>query len=151
MQTRQTLWTGLALLAGLVAACADASDAASNGRPQTVVATELRFAPDRLTAPAGRPVQLKLRNEGSVDHDWVVVELPVTGVADDQAGGHVHTGGTGHGDHVHAAGPATVVAHAAPGTESRIWFTPTEAGRYAFYCSLPGHREAGMHGVLIVE
>jgi nitrite reductase (NO-forming) len=30
-------------------------------------------------------------------------------------------------------------------------FKPTQAGTYTFYCSLPGHREAGMVGTLIVE
>jgi uncharacterized cupredoxin-like copper-binding protein len=30
-------------------------------------------------------------------------------------------------------------------------FKPTQAGTYTFYCSLPGHREAGMVGTLIVS
>ena len=30
-------------------------------------------------------------------------------------------------------------------------FTPTEAGTYAIYCRVPGHREAGMVSTLIVE
>jgi uncharacterized cupredoxin-like copper-binding protein len=30
-------------------------------------------------------------------------------------------------------------------------FTPTEPGRYRFYCSSPGHEAAGMAGALVVE
>jgi uncharacterized cupredoxin-like copper-binding protein len=30
-------------------------------------------------------------------------------------------------------------------------FTPTEPGEYEFYCGIPGHRELGMVGTLIVE
>jgi nitrite reductase (NO-forming) len=30
-------------------------------------------------------------------------------------------------------------------------FTPTEPGRFAFYCSIPGHRAAGMEGEIVVE
>jgi uncharacterized cupredoxin-like copper-binding protein len=30
-------------------------------------------------------------------------------------------------------------------------FKPTQAGTYTFYCSLPGHREAGMVGTLVVS
>jgi plastocyanin len=30
-------------------------------------------------------------------------------------------------------------------------FTPTAAGTYEFYCSVPGHHEAGMQGTLVVQ
>lgn len=30
-------------------------------------------------------------------------------------------------------------------------FTPTEPGRYRFYCGSPGHEAAGMVGLLVVE
>jgi plastocyanin len=38
-----------------------------------------------------------------------------------------------------------------PGTEEEITFTVDEAGVYEYYCAIPGHREAGMFGTLIVE
>ena len=39
----------------------------------------------------------------------------------------------------------------APNSQSSIFFTPQEAGRYTIYCDIPGHREAGMVSTLIVE
>jgi len=30
-------------------------------------------------------------------------------------------------------------------------FTPTQPGRYRFYCGAPGHAAAGMEGVLVVD
>lgn len=32
-----------------------------------------------------------------------------------------------------------------------VTFTPTEPGRFRFYCGHPGHEAAGMVGVLVVE
>lgn len=37
------------------------------------------------------------------------------------------------------------------GEESTVEFVADQAGTYEFYCSVPGHREAGMKGTLIVE
>ncbi|MBC8161303.1 MAG: cupredoxin domain-containing protein [Roseiflexaceae bacterium] len=37
------------------------------------------------------------------------------------------------------------------GEQSLILFKPEQPGTYSFYCGLPGHRQAGMVGTLIVE
>ena len=40
---------------------------------------------------------------------------------------------------------------AAPGTQRLILFTPATPGTYTFYCAIPGHRDLGMEGTLLVE
>jgi uncharacterized cupredoxin-like copper-binding protein len=75
--------------------------------------------------------------------------MPASNIEDDRRGGHAD----GEPDvHDHSAVETdAIVAHAKPGATARSWFTPVERGRYPFYCSLPGHRESGMVGTLVVE
>jgi uncharacterized cupredoxin-like copper-binding protein len=37
------------------------------------------------------------------------------------------------------------------GQESTLEFKATQAGTYTFYCTVAGHKEAGMMGKLIVK
>ena len=37
------------------------------------------------------------------------------------------------------------------GEEETVEFTADQAGEFEYYCSVPGHRQAGMKGKLIVE
>jgi plastocyanin len=70
------------------------------------------------------PGQLSIRspNESSVDHN-----IALEGGGVDEVGPVVNNGGVSEID------------------------VDVEAGEYAFYCSVPGHREAGMEGTLTVE
>ena len=43
-------------------------------------------------------------------------------------------------------GKSKTVSHA-----TATFFVTLKAGKYNFYCSVPGHEDAGMHGTLIVS
>jgi uncharacterized cupredoxin-like copper-binding protein len=73
------------------------------------------------TAPAGA-LDVRSPNESSVDHN-----IAIEGGGVDEVGPVVNNGGV---------------------SEIQV---DVQAGEYAFYCSVPGHREGGMEGTLTVE
>jgi plastocyanin len=81
----------------------------------------LRFNVTSLAAKAGK-VKLVMSNPSSLTHSIAIEGNGVTA-----AGSVVTQGGT-----------STVSANLRPGT-------------YTFYCTVPGHREAGMQGTLTVQ
>jgi uncharacterized cupredoxin-like copper-binding protein len=119
----------LTLMSTLAVACAGPSAAApapATSKPQTVTikATDaLKFEPALITVKSGTVVRLTLENTGVLEHDWMVDGLD----------------------------GKTVQVHAKPKSTAAVEFTPTSPGTYEFYCSIPGHREAGMKGVLTVQ
>jgi uncharacterized cupredoxin-like copper-binding protein len=82
--------------------------------------TQLRFAKSSLEAPAGR-VTLEMPNPSALEHD-----ISIRGNGIDQQGEVVGQGGT-----------SRVSAQLTPGS-------------YEFYCSVPGHEQAGMKGTLTI-
>lgn len=85
-------------------------------------AGQFRFSPDRIEVAAGQQVTVRVVNRGASAHDFAVPDLGVeTGLID-------------------------------PGQEKTITFTaPSNPGEYRFICTVPGHEQLGMHGVLAVR
>lgn len=101
------------------------------------------FDPSVIEVPVGQRVRLTLINDGRAEHD-----VEITGLLAD----HLEIeGGLQHdrlaGGHHEAD---LVAAHAMPGTKASVLFTPTIAAVYEFACTLPGHKEAGMVGKIVV-
>jgi uncharacterized cupredoxin-like copper-binding protein len=137
----------LAAAALFVAGCSSEADEAVAGLEPvlsfSVVGTDsLEFEPAAAAVTAGNAVELILRSEDAVEHDFVVEGAGPFGSAFDQSGGHDHDEEDFEED-LH-------IAHAAAGQEAVSLFTISEPGIYDVYCSIPGHREAGMVGYLAV-
>jgi uncharacterized cupredoxin-like copper-binding protein len=116
----------------LVTACASgnagtsgaATPGASNAQQVTVtVGNSMSFDPATISVQAGQPVQLTLRNIGSMPHDFSLSE-GVRQPVKITAGGGQNASGT---------------------------FTLDAPGTYAFDCSMPGHASAGMHGTITAQ
>lgn len=109
----------------------------------TVTMKEFGFEPNVIHATADLPVELTLVNEGAIEHDFVIEVIPVTDVSSSNSGDH-HMSIDEHSEYdLHTSTSA--------GETSTLTFTPTEPGTYQIICSVPGHKDAGMTGELIVK
>ena len=105
--------------------------------------TSFAFAPDVLEVNAGEVLEIAIQNVEPVLHDFTI----------DKIGADVHIsylGGTGEHAHEEAQRDADVhFALTEPGS-GVVHLRVFEPGEYVFYCSVPGHQEAGMEGTLTV-
>ncbi|HEY8414830.1 MAG TPA: plastocyanin/azurin family copper-binding protein [Thermaerobacter sp.] len=109
---------------------------AGGGREIVIVGTDMKFEPAEITVKKGEPVTFVFENKGYQEHDFTVDDMQV----DIQSPGH-----TGENpDHA-------VYLHASPGQRDQATLVPTQEGEFEFYCSIPGHRAAGMSGRLVVQ
>lgn len=135
MKKRFGLFISMVLVSMLVIAACGGDDDNGNGNGDNgggngggdsvdMEMDEMFFDPDTITASAGSTYTVNLENVGTQLHDFTI---------DDLGGEEVHV-------EVEAGESGTA--------ELSI---PDETGEWDFYCSVPGHREAGMEGVLTVE
>ena len=113
--------------------------ACSDGPPVTVEITmhHSRFAPSTVTVPAGRAVRILLRNTDPIDHEWIV------GDAD------VHARHETGSEPAHDTVPTEVSVEALDERLTTVVFD--RPGTLAYVCHLPGHRDYGMSGTLVVR
>lgn len=117
-----------------------------------VVAREGRFVPDQIAIPDGELVRLRFTNEDGQEHDLQVVGIDVE-VREGGAAGAEHGAGAGNSPHGGQAngqmGPIAV--HTTAYGSDEISFVARGKGTYEVWCTLTGHKDAGMVGRLLVE
>lgn len=125
-------------VAAIVAGC---GGSASKGPATTVEvkAEAMTWATKEIKLTKNQPVKLVLNNQDSVTHDFVIDKIPAK---------VEHSEGADHG---HSAKKADLHVAAEAGKQGTVEFTPTKPGTYTYYCTEPGHKEAGMTGTLIVN
>lgn len=131
----------IAAIALLGAACASRVDSPAARTPVdtlTIQATDgLRFEPAEVTIAVGTEVRVTLVSGAAVEHDLVIAGASEHGIVG--VDGH----GPHGGDHMMEASGLHVV-HAAAGMSETATMMIDMAGTYEAYCSIPGHRAAGM-------
>jgi uncharacterized cupredoxin-like copper-binding protein len=124
-------------LAGIAAAWVGTDASLGGGTDRAEIRMRYSsFGPAVVTATAGRPITILLRNDDPIDHEWLV--------GDDAFHERHRTGTEGH----HGARPTEVSVPA--GTVATTTVTFRLPGEYRFICHLPGHEAYGMVGVLRV-
>ncbi len=105
----------------------------------------LVFEPKEIRARVGQTVRVVLDNQGLALHDFNVEGMPVRVV--------MATGAEHGGHETGAEGDNGMTLHVAsdPGQKGELEFVPLKPGTYVFFCSVLGHKEAGMEGRLIVS
>lgn len=125
---RLILALALAAVVGRDLAPAAAQAATGPGGDVIVTAVKgFRFIPNRIRAKAGEPLTILFKNKGVLSHNLTIFA-------------------TADGKRVLAKTP-TIQS----GTQATLHFTPEQAGTYPFWCTVPGHKEAGMRGRVIVR
>jgi uncharacterized cupredoxin-like copper-binding protein len=137
---------GLSLaVALLLGACGAGSSTTPTTQKFTVSAKEFAYAPTTLEVTSGQPVEVTFQNTATVEHDFSITEIDLAGSptsTGEAQSGHM-MGGMGEQPKLHVA--------AAVGGQGTLTFTPTKPGQYQFYCTVAGHKAAGMTGVLTVK
>jgi uncharacterized cupredoxin-like copper-binding protein len=134
----------LAVAISLLAGCGSAEFSSTPAQSLTINASEFAFSPDSIDVTSGQPVEITLQNSGAVEHDFSIQEIALAGQP--RATGDTHTGG-----HSTGADQPTLHVAAAAGARGTLAFTPATPGQYEFVCTVAGHKEAGMVGVLNVN
>lgn len=102
------------------------------------------YTPRVIEARAGELIEIVIQNVESLVHDFTIDEI--------DADLHIsYLGGLGTHEHSEEANEADLHFALTVTGSGVVHVRVHEPGVYEFYCSVPGHREAGMVGTLIIR
>lgn len=102
-------------------------------------ANELKFVPDHLEFLAGKRYKLILNNPSSLKHYFTAKDFADGIWTQKVEAGKVEIKGAVH------------ELELKPSAQAEWVFLPIKAGTYQLRCTIPGHTEAGMTGVITVS
>ena len=142
----------------LVAGLSLGATAAPKTQKVTITLREFAFAPNKLTLQAGVPVELTLTNKGTVEHEFLLYNVPKGKVDDMDAFALSTTYFKNTGEIVAefpgvgmAAAPVLFETEVVKGKSVVLKFTPAKKGTFEYGCHVEGHYEGGMKGTLTVK
>ncbi|MGB7859232.1 MAG: cupredoxin domain-containing protein [Acidimicrobiia bacterium] len=118
--------------------------ACSSG-PSTEISAEMedfKFTPTEWTVAAGEEITVELTNNGSVDHEWVILQPGVTIASEADL---PETEEELLADFVYWEDEVGT------GETKTLTFTAPAAGTYQIICAIETHFDAGMTGTLTAE
>lgn len=130
--------TALAVLAMVTAACDSGGDASTS---LDVTTSDFQFSPNSWTVPTGEEITIDITNEGSVLHEWVLLQ---PGVNIETEAELPETEEELLADFVY------VEDEVEAGASKTLSFTAPAAGTYQVICAIETHFDAGMEGTLTV-
>jgi uncharacterized cupredoxin-like copper-binding protein len=128
----------LAVLSLAIGACSG-DDAASTNLEVTT--TDFQFTPNSWTVPEGEEITIEITNDGSVLHEWVLMQ---PGVAIDSEADLPDTEEELLAEFVY------VEDEVEAGATKTLTFTAPAEGTYQVICAIESHFDAGMEGTLTV-
>lgn len=162
---RWVIVTAMAALMAMVVACggdpasgatptlsdeAESSDLATAtvDREISIEMRDIAFEPAALTGQAGEVIEMRFENRGGILHDFTIDQMDADVME--------MMGGSGAGVDMHMGADQGAMARAMhlaldAGQEGRMRLRVHEPGTYTYYCTVPGHREAGMLGTLTIN
>lgn len=100
--------------------------------------TNFSYDPEKIVLKKGQQVRLMLTNNDTIEHDIEIMDFPATIKTEVKHEGH-------------QARDVDFHLHANPKSKTEAVFTPLEKGTYEFYCTIPGHKDSGMTGIIMVN
>lgn len=104
----------------------------------SIPASRLSYDPKKIILQKDQQVTLLLNNLDSIEHDIEIKQFPMAEKIKGQYEGLSENGADFH-------------LHAPAKNKTELTFTPVKEGLYQFYCTIPGHKENGMTGIIIVK
>ena len=143
-----SLWFLLLLGAVMLVACGGEAEPTPLPTAELeLVATDIAFDQNSFEVLVGQPVKITLQNDGVLEHDFSIMEIPHTG---EVMAEEMHEEESEHDMSNMEMDPEVHVAPG-PGGSQSVEFTPSQAGEYEFFCTVEGHKDAGIVDTLLVK